>query len=95
MMFLFMFLQLLLHQNGLSYLLWFPVNKRPVGLMHIAFLAICGWLVSEIFSIFGDAGIPEKYNIFVDKVDGYSYYYPSDWRVSSTSWIIGCKTESF
>ncbi|KAL1542243.1 photosynthetic NDH subunit of lumenal location 1, chloroplastic-like isoform X2 [Salvia divinorum] len=24
--------------------------------------------------------IPEKYNIFVDKVDGYSYYYPSDWR---------------
>ncbi|KAG6402167.1 hypothetical protein SASPL_139042 [Salvia splendens] len=24
--------------------------------------------------------IPEKYNIYVDKVDGYSYYYPSDWR---------------
>ncbi|XP_057789110.1 photosynthetic NDH subunit of lumenal location 1, chloroplastic [Salvia miltiorrhiza] len=24
--------------------------------------------------------IPAKYDIFVDKVDGYSYYYPSDWR---------------
>ncbi|XP_055808921.1 photosynthetic NDH subunit of lumenal location 1, chloroplastic isoform X1 [Solanum dulcamara] len=25
-------------------------------------------------------GIPENYEIFVDKQDGYSYYYPSDWR---------------
>lgn len=24
--------------------------------------------------------IPEKYDSFVDKLDGYSYYYPSDWR---------------
>ncbi|ONI24184.1 hypothetical protein PRUPE_2G229200 [Prunus persica] len=24
--------------------------------------------------------IPEKYRAFVDKVDGYSYYYPYDWR---------------
>lgn len=27
------------------------------------------------------AGKPENYEIFVDKQDGYSYYYPSDWRV--------------
>lgn len=27
------------------------------------------------------AGVPENYEIFVDKQDGYSYYYPSDWRV--------------
>ncbi|XP_059280422.1 photosynthetic NDH subunit of lumenal location 1, chloroplastic [Lycium ferocissimum] len=25
-------------------------------------------------------GKPENYEIFVDKQDGYSYYYPSDWR---------------
>ncbi|XP_049400485.1 photosynthetic NDH subunit of lumenal location 1, chloroplastic isoform X1 [Solanum stenotomum] len=25
-------------------------------------------------------GVPENYEIFVDKRDGYSYYYPSDWR---------------
>ncbi|KAM3287584.1 photosynthetic NDH subunit of lumenal location 1, chloroplastic [Capsicum chacoense] len=25
-------------------------------------------------------GVPENYEIFVDKQDGYSYYYPSDWR---------------
>ncbi|KAL2549195.1 Photosynthetic NDH subunit of lumenalchloroplastic [Forsythia ovata] len=25
-------------------------------------------------------GIPENYEAFVDKMDGYSYYYPSDWR---------------
>ncbi|XP_051116077.1 photosynthetic NDH subunit of lumenal location 1, chloroplastic [Andrographis paniculata] len=25
-------------------------------------------------------GVPENYTSFVDKVDGYSYYYPSDWR---------------
>uniref|UniRef100_A0A1D1XYV8 PsbP-like protein 2, chloroplastic n=1 Tax=Anthurium amnicola TaxID=1678845 RepID=A0A1D1XYV8_9ARAE len=24
--------------------------------------------------------VPEKYNAFVDYIDGYSYYYPSDWR---------------
>ncbi|KAM1406538.1 hypothetical protein ACFXTH_001202 [Malus domestica] len=24
--------------------------------------------------------IPEKFRAFVDKVDGYSYYYPNDWR---------------
>ncbi|KAL7109012.1 hypothetical protein ACP275_06G149700 [Erythranthe tilingii] len=23
---------------------------------------------------------PDNYEVFVDKVDGYSYYYPSDWR---------------
>ncbi|KAM7265152.1 hypothetical protein ACFE04_002835 [Oxalis oulophora] len=27
-----------------------------------------------------EEGIPEKFNSFVDKLDGYSYYYPSDWR---------------
>lgn len=27
------------------------------------------------------AGIPKNYEVFVDKVDGYSYLYPSDWRV--------------
>ncbi|KAK9913421.1 hypothetical protein M0R45_037239 [Rubus argutus] len=25
-------------------------------------------------------GIPEKFRAYVDKADGYSYYYPSDWR---------------
>ncbi|XP_022845770.1 photosynthetic NDH subunit of lumenal location 1, chloroplastic isoform X3 [Olea europaea var. sylvestris] len=25
-------------------------------------------------------GIPENYEAFIDKIDGYSYYYPSDWR---------------
>ncbi|KAL3521043.1 hypothetical protein ACH5RR_019192 [Cinchona calisaya] len=25
-------------------------------------------------------GIPKNYEAFVDKVDGYSYFYPSDWR---------------
>ncbi|KAL5733303.1 hypothetical protein ACOSP7_032646 [Xanthoceras sorbifolium] len=24
-------------------------------------------------------GIPKSYDAFVDKIDGYSYYYPSDW----------------
>ncbi|KAH0979787.1 hypothetical protein GBA52_006964 [Prunus armeniaca] len=27
-----------------------------------------------------DEKIPEKYRAFVDKEDGYSYYYPYDWR---------------
>ena len=28
------------------------------------------------------AEIPQNYTAFVDAEDGYSYYYPSDWRVS-------------
>lgn len=36
--------------------------------------------------LFVGAGLPDMYRAFVDKEDGYSYYYPSDWRVSS---VIG------
>lgn len=25
-------------------------------------------------------GVPDKFGAFVDVIDGYSYYYPSDWR---------------
>lgn len=27
------------------------------------------------------AGVPKGYQAFVDFTDGYSYVYPSDWRV--------------
>jgi len=29
------------------------------------------------------AEIPKSYSPFVDREDGYSYYYPSDWRVGN------------
>jgi hypothetical protein len=37
-------------------------------------------LVTKIY--FKIAEVPKNYTAFVDKIDGYSYYYPSDWRVS-------------
>lgn len=48
------------------------------GFNAIHFLLFCFNLLNFTF-----AGIPENYEAFIDKIDGYSYYYPSDWRVSS------------
>ncbi|XP_077217061.1 psbP-like protein 2 [Tasmannia lanceolata] len=51
------------------------VRRRPV-------LAGLGALMTSLFSTrfaFAEE-IPESYRAFVDVSDGYSYYYPSDWR---------------
>ncbi|KAL8136472.1 hypothetical protein V2J09_002473 [Rumex salicifolius] len=36
--------------------------------------------ITPASSILADQGVPANYSVFVDKADGYSYYYPSDWR---------------
>ncbi|XXG80991.1 hypothetical protein AAC387_Pa09g1728 [Persea americana] len=44
-------------------------------------LAGVGTLATNIFKSFAFAEeVPENYRAFVDFIDGYSYYYPSDWR---------------
>ncbi|KAI5659866.1 hypothetical protein M9H77_28659 [Catharanthus roseus] len=51
-------------------------NRRPlllgVGALSLSLLSATPLLAAE--------GVPDKYQVFVDKADGYSYYYPSDWR---------------
>ncbi|KAI8563762.1 hypothetical protein RHMOL_Rhmol03G0134300 [Rhododendron molle] len=50
-------------------------ERRPL-LLGVGALALSLFPASSIFA----QEIPEKYDSFVDKLDGYSYYYPSDWR---------------
>ncbi|CAA2965010.1 photosynthetic NDH subunit of lumenal location 1, chloroplastic [Olea europaea subsp. europaea] len=42
-----------------------------IGALSLNFFPACPLLAE---------GIPENYEAFIDKIDGYSYYYPSDWR---------------
>lgn len=49
-------------------------NRRPL-LLGLGTLSLSLYSATPLL-----AGIPEKYEAFVDKADGYTYYYPSDWR---------------
>ncbi|KAH6829539.1 PsbP-like protein 2 [Perilla frutescens var. hirtella] len=58
-----------------------PENcKRRALVLGIGALTLNSLQASSLLAEEGDVGKPDNYSIFVDKVDGYSYYYPSDWR---------------
>ncbi|KAF8396732.1 hypothetical protein HHK36_018362 [Tetracentron sinense] len=50
-------------------------KRRPM-LLGVGALAASLFPASSVFA----AEVPENYQAFVDLSDGYSYYYPSDWR---------------
>ncbi|KAA8534254.1 hypothetical protein F0562_031771 [Nyssa sinensis] len=50
-------------------------NRRPL-LLGVGVLALSLLPASSLFA----EVIPQNYEAFVDLADGYSYYYPSDWR---------------
>ncbi|CAK9308777.1 unnamed protein product [Citrullus colocynthis] len=50
-------------------------NRRPL-LLGVGALATSLLTASPLFA----EEIPKNYRAFVDSTDGYSYYYPSDWR---------------
>lgn len=50
-------------------------NRRPL-LLGVGTLTLRLFSATPLLA----EGIPEKYEAFVDKADGYTYYYPSDWR---------------
>ncbi|PIN04330.1 hypothetical protein CDL12_23132 [Handroanthus impetiginosus] len=52
------------------------ICKRRALILGIGALAVNSFPASPLLA----EGKPENYDVFVDKVDGYSYYYPSDWR---------------
>ncbi|KAI8030441.1 hypothetical protein LOK49_LG01G00633 [Camellia lanceoleosa] len=51
-------------------------SKRRAILFGVGALALSSCPASSLFA----EEIPQNYEAFVDKSDGYSYYYPSDWR---------------
>ncbi|KAL7228828.1 hypothetical protein ACSBR2_007504 [Camellia fascicularis] len=51
-------------------------SKRRAILLGVGALALSSCPASSLFA----EEIPQNYAAFVDKSDGYSYYYPSDWR---------------
>lgn len=62
------------------HLMWAIFHFLVVIVFNILFchLHLCSHL-KESSVIFAE--VPENYRAFVDFIDGYSYYYPSDWRV--------------
>ncbi|KAL3828861.1 hypothetical protein ACJIZ3_017663 [Penstemon smallii] len=51
-------------------------SKRRALVLGIGALTLNSIIGSPLLA----EGIPQNYEAFVDKADGYSYYYPSDWR---------------
>ncbi|CAL5436317.1 unnamed protein product [Camellia sinensis] len=51
-------------------------SKRRAILLGVGALALSSCPASSLFA----EEIPQNYEAFVNKSDGYSYYYPSDWR---------------
>ncbi|GMP38811.1 LOW QUALITY PROTEIN: hypothetical protein CsSME_00009933 [Camellia sinensis var. sinensis] len=54
----------------------FRNSKRRAILLGVGALALSSCPASSLFA----EEIPQNYEAFVNKSDGYSYYYPSDWR---------------
>ncbi|CAL5368771.1 unnamed protein product [Camellia sinensis] len=54
-------------------------SKRRAILLGVGALALSSCLASSLFA----EEIPQNYEAFVNKSDGYSYYYPSDWRMGA------------
>uniref|UniRef100_A0A0F7GX44 PsbP-like protein 2 n=1 Tax=Francoa sonchifolia TaxID=23250 RepID=A0A0F7GX44_9ROSI len=57
------------------------IDEESVCKRRLLFLGV-GALTTSLFptSIASAEEIPKNYSAFVDSEDGYSYYYPSDWR---------------
>ncbi|CAL5409090.1 unnamed protein product [Camellia sinensis] len=54
-------------------------SKRRAILLGVGALALSSCPASSLFA----EEIPQNYEAFVNKSDGYSYYYPSDWRMGA------------
>ncbi|KAI3470700.1 hypothetical protein Pfo_027363 [Paulownia fortunei] len=50
--------------------------KRRALILGIGAMTVNSFPASPLLA----EGKPDNYEVFVDKIDGYSYYYPSDWR---------------
>lgn len=53
-------------------------------LMNLSIIWFSNLIYATLYMLtcFKIVGVPDNYRAFVDYEDGYSYYYPSDWRVS-------------
>ncbi|CAL5360412.1 unnamed protein product [Camellia sinensis] len=61
-------------------------SKRRAILLGVGALALSSCPASSLFA----EEIPQNYEAFVNKSDGYSYYYPSDWTSMSKSEADSC-----